>query len=100
MKNMYLLYTTETRDLTVEQTEHPKKHRRGSSPQDGVEQIYHDRLKRARSTKETQENLERKDQEKQTPKVGFDSESRSDDEGRWQASPTESFWRDDGGESG
>ena len=80
VKRAHLLHSTAVSDMTLDQSEHPKKHHHESLPQDGVEQIYHDWLKRDRATKEIQEMSEGKDQTKQSAELESDSESRSDQE--------------------
>ena len=51
----------------MEQTEHPKKHHRGSTPSEGAEQIYHDWIKRNGPTEMSNEHSEGRNDTKPAP---------------------------------
>lgn len=67
------------KELTMEQTEHPQKHHRGSSPSGGAEQIYHDWIKRNGPTDVSPEPSENHNEAKLTSEAEIESETRTDD---------------------
>ena len=75
----------------MEQTEHPKKHPRGSSPPEGIKEIYFAWLRHPQSQKEIPQQTEGK----APPKEGSDQKSAPEPRRN-----EEIRWRDDGGESG